>query len=116
MRHDARLLHERNSIQTARVIISPTHTHTHTRTGEVGAAFLSFVLEGKGNLWGKDCVEQEALVVRELFPSFNELAAAHRAADSIRIPLILTAQLHYSSAGWKAHGPHGGVTSIPASQ
>lgn len=52
MRHDARLLRERNSIQTARLIISPTHAHTHAhaRTGEVGAAFLSFVLGGKGNL------------------------------------------------------------------
>lgn len=55
-----------------RVIISPTHTHTHKRTGEVGVAFLSFVLGGKGNLSGKDCVEQEALVVRELFLSLNE--------------------------------------------
>lgn len=40
--------------------------------GGVGGAFLPFVSGGRGNLSGKDCVEQEALMAREPFLSFSE--------------------------------------------
>lgn len=68
--------------------------------GEVGVAFLSFVLGGKGNLSGKDCVEQEALVVRELFLSLNERGCSSQTRGfNYDSPDYHSALPHCSSAG-----------------
>lgn len=65
-----------------------THCTATTRATQ-GGTFLFFVLGGKGNLSGKDCVEQETLMAREPFLSFGACEFGHSGQSSTPEQLIM---------------------------